>query len=428
MTTLDTKLIEKYHRLGPRYFTYPSPRFWQKSEKEQSKFIKNDGGNLSVYIHIPFCESFCSYCGCNIKVTKDHSNEKKILKEIKSELLQYSNSLHGNTLGELYLGGGTPTFLSPENLKTLIGQIFDFFPKSSDFVGTIEVDPRVTTTGHLDVLKECGFSKLQIGVQDTDSKTLKSVNRFIEKDQLFRFMGEAHARFNHIGIDLIYGLPNQTLEGLAATANDLKTINADSVSVYPLAHVPWLKGQGGCETPNAIDKTILGAFLSNTLFENNYSELGMGHFSKNDGELFSLLKEGKLQKNIMGYTKAMTTATLGLGVGSISEYQGAYFQNDRVLEKYRHLLKNGKPLARSHILTPMDKEIKNAMGKIMCGNRIEFSDLKAIFNETPQDQISEIYRGFIEDKILTTVGEGYTITKLGRSFLKPLCLTLDGHL
>ena len=438
--TIDTSLLNKYNVPVPRYTSYPTVPFWNegidvtqwKNIFQQQFTAANSKEGISLYLHLPFCESLCTYCGCNKKITGNHSVEEVYLQAIAKEWALYLDLMHEKpVIRELHLGGGTPTFFSPENLKKLLNIIFEKSIIHPGHEFSIEGHPNNTTIFHLQTLYNEGFRRVSYGVQDTDPEVQRIINRIQPVENVQRATDAARAvGFKSVNFDLIYGLPLQTLKSLQKTIEQTIALQPDRIAFYSYAHVPWTsRGQrlfDENDLPSAEDKMKLYQLGKKLLLENGYHDIGMDHFALATDDLYIAKLDGSLHRNFMGYTTQHTKLLLGLGVSSISDAGVAYAQNEKTLHDYYAAIeKNELPLRRGYFLTEEDVAFKQYILDISCKGKTFFKkEHLALLRKYSFAELEKLEA----DKLLQWNEEGVTVTALGNSFIRNICRAFDLHL
>jgi oxygen-independent coproporphyrinogen III oxidase len=437
MGAVTTDLFAKYDVPVPRYTSYPTVPEWRKTPSTDewthslTWAVDAPDATLSLYIHLPFCESLCTFCGCNTVITRDHGRAAPYIDLIFSELDAYLArvpALAARPVCQMHFGGGTPTFLSPEQLAGLVDGVFARLTRVADgFEGSVEADPRVTTPAHLEALRSRGFTRLSLGVQDFNPETQHLVNR-IQSEQLVRDLVE-HARahgYESINLDLIYGLPGQTLDSMRQTAEQVLRLNPDRLAVYSFARVPWIKPQQrkfkDDQVPAGAEKRALYEVIRGPLLEHGYTELGMDHFARPEDGLARAAASGTMHRNFQGYTERRTTALLGLGVSAISETPDCYHQNEKVITVYDRRVRQGEiPTLRGHRLSADDRRRRDKILSLMTTfhvvlDPVEVEDARAFLSPLLQDGIVELD------------GNDLRIPLHGRPFLRNVATLFDVHL
>jgi len=374
-------LLSKYNIPVPRYTSYPTVPFWNEGidverwkQIFREQFLKNNLQNgTSLYIHLPFCESLCTYCGCNKKITTNHSVEEEYIEAVIKEWKLY-RQLMGEPpiLREIHLGGGTPTFFSPYNLELLINSIVNRAVVHPDREFSIEGHPNNTTKDHLRALYSLGFRRISYGVQDNDPIVQRIINRIQPLENVRRATDEAReVGFKSINFDLIYGLPKQTLTSIEKTIQQTIELKPDRIAFYSYAHVPWTsRGQrlfDEHDLPSAQEKLELYLKGKELLTAAGYVDIGMDHFALPGDDLYKAWIDGTLHRNFMGYTKQRTSFLLGVGVSSISDVGVAFAQNKKTLhEYYESIEKNELPVFRGYFLNEEDIAFRKYILNIVC--------------------------------------------------------------
>ncbi len=437
---MNQTLIDKYNIPGPRYTSYPTVPFWQESEfstdKWESSVIRtfkesNASEGISIYIHLPFCESLCTFCACHKRITKQHSVETPYLETVLKEWDLYLDLFNGEVpiIKELHLGGGTPTFFSPENLRTLLEGIFKKAKIAENPEFSFEGHPNNTTEAHLRMLYDLGFRRCSFGVQDYDPTVQKAINRIqpyenVEKvTRLAREIG-----YTSISHDLVFGLPHQTWEKMNETILKTMTLKPDRIAFYSYAHVPWIKGVGQRgfdenDLPSGEEKRRLYENGKNLLENLGYIEVGMDHFSLEQDDLYQSLKSGEIHRNFMGYSSSKTQLMVGLGMSAISDSWYAFAQNDKTVESYQKRVEEGKlPVVKGHILTDEDLLVRQHILNLMC--RLETSWTQD--NYLPElENAKERLLEMQQDGLVDLSDNRIKITEKGRAFTRNVAMTLD---
>ncbi len=384
------QFIKKYNVPGPRYTSYPTVPFWKNDQLSENEWIESintnynffQSSNISVYIHLPFCESLCTFCGCHKRITKNHAVETPYLEAVLKEWSLYLEKLPFQpNIKELHFGGGTPTFFSAQNLRHLVEELFqakEVDPSSIEL--SFEAHPNNTTSEQLIELYDFGFRRLSLGIQDYNPEVQKAIHRIQSFEQVKK-VHEAARAIGYISIshDLVFGLPKQTLEAIIDTVNKTLELKPDRISLYSYAHVPWIKGNGQRgfdenDLPQSEVKRALYEKAKQLLEINGYKEIGMDHFALDHDDLAKAFQEKKLHRNFMGYTTKATSCMIGLGMSAISDSWFGFAQNDKSVEGYIALLEENKlPIFRGHLLSDLEVEIRGYILDLMCHFETEFS-------------------------------------------------------
>lgn len=434
-----TSLISKYNVAAPRYTSYPTVPFWENDAFNEVEWRKNvlarykqskDEG-ISIYIHLPYCESLCTYCGCNTRITKNHKVEDPYITSLLQEWKMYRELLGDENIliQEIHLGGGTPTFFQPENLKRLIEGILEGNSKTEDASFSFEAHPANTTREHLQALYDLGFKRLSLGVQDFDERVQFVINRYQTVQDVSRVMTEARAiGYDSINFDLIYGLPLQTRDSVKITIESSLKLSPDRISFYSYAHVPWIKpGQRRfteIDLPVGEEKLNLYKLGKAMIQEAGYEDVGMDHFSKKEDALYMAQASGLLHRNFMGYADRYTPLMIGLGVSSISDAWTAFGQNVKTVEEYHQCIAEGRlPVFKGHLLNEEDVIIRQYILDMMCRGTVSL---------LPQHELNARILERLEplefDNLIKVDGLHIAITELGKSFLRNVCMAFDERL
>ena len=437
---MSVSLIQKYNVPGPRYTSYPTVPYWDlntfDAAKWQQTYIEsfkesNQSEGISLYIHLPFCESLCTFCGCHKRITKRHEVESPYIKAVLKEWDLYCDTFPERPIiKELHLGGGTPTFFSPENLKYLIDGILSKADVAKEYEFSFEGHPNNTTRKHLQQLFDLGFKRVSFGVQDYSPKVQKAIHR----DQPFHNVAKVTFWAKEIGYtsishDLIYGLPFQTLEDVIDTIEKTKSLSPDRLAFYSYAHVPWIKGNGQRgfndeDLPKDDEKRQLYETGKNLLQEKGYLEIGMDHFALESDSMYKAFIDKKLHRNFMGYTSSKTQLMIGLGASSISDSWYGFAQNEKSIEDYyARLDKNEIPVVKGHVLTNEDLIIRKHILNLMCQFETSWEDESQYFSELPNTllQLQEM----VHDELLEIYEKKIIITKKGKAFVRNICMAFD---
>ncbi|MFA7084798.1 MAG: oxygen-independent coproporphyrinogen III oxidase [Arcobacteraceae bacterium] len=440
---IDFKQYEKYSKPGPRYTSYPTaPMFTEKfNEENLIDFFKAQDSSraISLYIHIPFCRSACYFCGCNVIFTSKEDKKVKYLEYLKKELILLKERLDTNrVVTQMHFGGGTPTYLSAEQLGEVIDLIKQTFPNFSDDAEiSCEVDPRYFTKEHMDVLKKGGCNRLSFGVQDINEKVQKEIHRIQPFETTQNVMQIAReAGITSVNIDLIYGLPFQTKETFKETLEKVITLNPDRLAVFNYAHVPWLM-----KTMRKFDETTFAPpsekleILKQTIeffTQNGYKMVGMDHFAKPEDELFKAIQKGELHRNFQGYTTKGGADLIGIGVTSIGNGVDYYVQNLKDLKEYEDAVDSGHlPVFKGYALS-LDDQIRQAVIMELMSNfslnipRVE-STFNIDFNAYFKDDLKELDE-FKEAQLISISDDKITVSQTGTMLIRNICMPFDAYL
>lgn len=435
-----TNLIHKYNIPGPRYTSYPTVPYWDidtfslkkwTSSIQRSFVESNEEEGISLYIHLPFCESMCTFCGCNKRITKRHDVEEPYINTVLKEWQLYLNIFKTKPkIKELHLGGGTPTFFSPDNLQYLINGIFSGVERAKDCELSFEGHPNNTTREHLQALYDVGFRRVSFGVQDYNETVQRAIHR-IQPFENVKYVTETAREigFTSVGHDIIFGLPFQTQEAVVHTILKTKELLPDRLAFYSYAHVPWQKGNGQrgfneSDLPSGEQKRKQYEVGKKLLSEVGYVEIGMDHFALKNDSLYQSMENQTLHRNFMGYTASKTHAMIGLGVSAISDSWYGFAQNVKGVEEYQHLVRESIiPVYRGHILTIEDQIIRKHILNLMCHFYTKWEDDHMYFKELPE--VLQNLKELEADQLLTINDSHISVTEKGRPFVRNICMAFD---
>jgi oxygen-independent coproporphyrinogen-3 oxidase len=430
-------LIKKYDVPIPRYTSYPTVPCWDTNNFSTSKWQRavervfdesNETKGISLYIHLPFCESLCTYCACNKRITKNHAVEETYSKAILAEWELY-RYIFGRrpVVRELHLGGGTPTFFKPENLKQLLQKILSNAIIHPQREFSFEGHPNNTTAEHLQVLYDIGFRRVSYGVQDLDHKVQKAIHRIQPFENLESVVATSRdIGYESISFDLVYGLPYQTIETISATFKRVIQLRPDRIAFYSYAHVPWvIPGQRGYEDadlPSDIGKRLLYETGCRFLKQEGYHNIGMDHFALPHDTLYNAMRTGRLHRNFMGYTTSNTDLLIGLGTSAISDAKYAYAQNLKQVENYEHCIQNNElPIFKGHVQTEEDTLLKACIINLACNGELKMECLQQVQDEQLLIELQVMQ----SEGILVPTLDGISITDTGKAFIRNICRVFD---
>lgn len=438
----DLSLVRKYSVPGPRYTSYPpATRFGSSAgEIDLEAALAEDNASserpLSLYVHLPFCESRCWYCGCNTVITRDQDRANPYLDYLAKELALLSPRLNpSRRVTQLHFGGGTPTFLAPVQLRRLGAMLRERFEFAADAEISVEIDPRRLSLAHIEALRDVGATRASLGVQDTNQEVQLAIHRHQPhalNEQAFAWL--RGAGFGSINVDLIYGLPLQTTESIRQTIADVLRLGPDRLSVFSYAHVPWLKpsqkifDQRG-HLPDAEAKLAMFATAHAELRSAGYVDIGLDHFARPDDELARAWTTGTLHRNFQGYSTRAGASLYGLGLSSISSTPDVYFQNFKTLADYRSALDAGHlPIERGLRLSAEDKRRRQIIMGVMCERRLDYAALSRAFGfdfaKTYAAEIASL--GDLEaDGIVSRSALGIEVTARGAPLLRIVAMRFD---
>ena len=436
-------LIQKYNIPGPRYTSYPTVPFWDAATFSKEKWIEsfkksfiksNEKEGISLYIHLPFCESLCTFCACHKHITKRHEVEEEYIQTVLKEWQLYVNLVDETPIvKELHLGGGTPTFFSKEQLQILMDGLFKVAKKHPEAEFSFEGHPNNTTKEQLQTLYNCGFERVSFGVQDYNLKVQVAIHRvqpFEAVEQVTKWAREIG--YTSVSHDLIFGLPHQTKENVIYSINKTKELQPDRISFYSYAHVPWVKGVGQRgfnedDLPKDEEKRHLYEIGKELFAELGYEEIGMDHFALKSDSLYKATINKTLHRNFMGYTSSKTQLMVGLGMSSISDSWYGFAQNVKTVKEYQQLVNKGEiPVFRGHILSEEDTVIRKHILNMMCHFKTSW--------DTKETQIKNIdthlalLKELEEDGLVQIEKTSLSIPEKARPFIRNICMAFDVHL
>jgi oxygen-independent coproporphyrinogen-3 oxidase len=436
-------LLHKYNVQGPRYTSYPpapsfaadvGPREYEQILEESNR----SGAPLSLYLHLPFCEKLCYFCGCTVVITgRNHSPAQRYLELMRREIAWLAERVDpSRPVIQMHWGGGTPTYFSPGALEELNGEIRSRFSFAPDAEVGVEVDPRVTTRAHLEALARVGFNRLSMGVQDFDPDVQKAVNRVQPYEDTRRLVEDARALgFESVNIDLIFGLPHQTAAGFRETVARVLEIAPDRLAVYSYANVPWMKKHQAVlepHLPGEREKFEIFSMALELFSDGGYEYIGMDHFARPDDELARARRDRTLWRNFQGYTTKAGTDLLGLGMSAIGSVADAFVQNEKALAPYENAIALGGPATtRGYRLTDDDRLRGHVIQSLLCHGVIDKEAVEKRFgidfDQTFADALERLET--CESDGLVELGpREIRATALGRIFLRNLAMPFDAHL
>lgn len=437
---MNQNLIQKYNIPGPRYTSYPTVPYWEADTIDQDSWKQsvirsfnesNSEEGISIYIHLPFCENLCTFCGCHKKITKRHTVESPYIEAVLNEWNSYVQLFDETPIiKELHLGGGTPTFFTPEHLEQLITGLFKSAKRAENQEFSFEAHPNNTTKEHLTTLYNLGFKRCSFGIQDYDPKVQKTINRIQSFEQVKLVTGWAReVGFTSISHDLIFGLPHQTLDNVKDTIRKTNKLIPDRLAFYSYAHVPWIKGNGQrgyneSDLPKNEVKRALYEEGKKMFSELGYAEIGMDHFALKTDSLYQSLENKKLHRNFMGYTASKTQLMIGLGMSAISDSWYAFAQNEKTVAKYQERANAGElPIFRGHLLTDEDRVIRQHILNIMCHFETSWKKPEAQFPELPD--CLEKLKEMESDELVIIHDDMLFVPEHARPFVRNICMAFD---
>jgi oxygen-independent coproporphyrinogen-3 oxidase len=433
-------LIQKYNIPGPRYTSYPTVPYWDSDSIDTAKWMQaversfsasNASEGISLYIHLPYCESLCTFCGCHKRITRRHDVELPYIEALLNEWRSY-RAVFSETprISELHLGGGTPTFFSPDNLARLVDGIMREATPAENHEFGFEAHPNSTSREHLDTLYRLGFRRCSFGVQDYDPLVQKTINR-IQPFERVRQVTEAarETGYTSISHDLVFGLPHQTLDNVADTIDKTGLLRPDRLAFYSYAHVPWIKGTGQRgfsedDLPRDEAKRALYEAGKRRFSELGYEEIGMDHFALESDSLYQAMQNRTLHRNFMGYTASKTRLMVGLGMSAIGDSWEAFAQNEKTVPEYEARANRGElPVFRGHLLTDEDRIVRRHILDIMCHFETGWADDESRFPELEAclDRLEEMRA----DGLLQLEEHRLVVPEIARPFVRNICMAFD---
>lgn len=432
-----TSLFAKYDVPAPRYTSYPTVPFWTEVPtteqwlNELTRAFQNEETAWSLYFHLPFCESLCTFCACNTVITRDHRREEDYVELLAKEWALYLTrvpELRARPLAGVHLGGGTPTFFSAQNLERILKPVLsDTRIAAQGFEASVEVHPGHTTRAQLATLRELGFTRLSIGVQDFDPEVQRIVNRHQPYEvtqsctETARDLG-----YTSVNYDLIYGLPRQTREGFAATVEKTIELRPDRIALYSFALVPWIKpaqrSYSDEDIPKAGEKRALYEMARQALVSAGYVEIGMDHFALPHDGMARAQRRGVLHRNFQGYTERRTQVLLGLGVSAISETATCFHQNEKAFPVYQRRVQQGEiPTFRGHLLSAEDQRVREQILRFMTNFEVDLQPEQ-------RDDAKVFLSSLLDDGLVELRNEKLSLTERGKPFLRNACMFFDYRL
>jgi oxygen-independent coproporphyrinogen-3 oxidase len=449
MFEIDLKKFKKYDKPGPRYTSYPTaPQFNESFTNEDyvDEIVKTNYGenlpDLSLYFHIPYCDTLCFFCGCNMLITRNRERIQEYIKYVQKEIdLLRTYLLPDRKVAQHHWGGGTPTHLNPDEINLLasyISKSFEFKESASGgSENSCEIDPRELTKAHLEALRNNGFNRISMGVQDFNEKVQKAVNRIQPEDitrQAVEWMRELG--YQSLNLDLIYGLPFQTAKSFADTVDKIIDISPDRIALFNYAHVPWMKKhmalihEKDLPTPE-VKLEILKSSIEQ-LTDAGYVFIGMDHFAKPDDELSLALKERNLYRNFQGYSTNAGTDLYAMGITSISQLKNIYAQNYKTEKEYYKSLDDGIiPTAKGYRLTEDDHIRHDVIMRLMCNFELDFKSVEDTFNIDFKEYFKwglSNLKEMEEDKLIIMNDDGIIVKDMGRLLIRNIAMNFDGYI
>ncbi|HET9668912.1 MAG TPA: oxygen-independent coproporphyrinogen III oxidase [Casimicrobiaceae bacterium] len=441
----DSRLVRKYDGHGPRYTSYPTADRFDTGfgaadyvAAIQTRNACSASRPLSLYVHLPFCNTICYYCACNKIVTRNRAHAARYLDHLEREIAQVASLVEGEPrVTQLHWGGGTPTFLAHDEMRRLMEALRRPFAFDHDAEISIEVDPRKVEHGTVAFLADLGFNRMSIGVQDFDPVVQIAVNRVQSEAQTRSVIDEARAaRFGSINIDLIYGLPRQTVAGFATTLDKVIAAAPDRIALYSYAHVPQLfKSQrriAAADLPAPEAKLDILAHAIARLTAAGYVYIGMDHFARPDDELAVAQREHRLHRNFQGYSTRAECDLLGFGVSAIGKVGDAYVQNVKTLDAYyERVAASALPVLRGRTLDREDLLRRDVIQRLMCDFALRFADVERAhavrFAEHFEAELAAL-RSLADDGIVEIDRDSLVVTPVGRLLVRVVAMVFDAYL
>jgi oxygen-independent coproporphyrinogen III oxidase len=439
---ISDEFLEKYNRPGPRYTSYPTAPVWKDDfgpDDLEKSFAAAEGRAtpVSLYMHIPFCESLCLFCACNVSIQKDKNVAIPYLDALKCEIDHVGKRVSKRRpVIQFHWGGGTPTYLTPAQMEDLFGFTRERFSFARDAEIGIEIDPRVTSHTHLETLRSLGFNRLSMGIQDFEPRVQKTIHR-VQPYEMTRdaILSARELGFESLNVDLIYGLPYQTADSFRAAVEQVLTLSPDRVAMFSYAHVPWLKKQQGSfavHLPEGMEKfRIFRAGLEGFLAA-GYIYIGMDHFARPTDELAVAQQNRTLHRNFQGYTTKAGADLYGMGVSAISSIGDTYAQNRREVPAYEtRVAERGIATMRGYTLSDDDRIRRSVIGRLLCHAVISKSEVTGEFGidfDTYFGPELERLKEPGADGLVTLTNGEIAVTPLGRIFIRNVAMTFDRYL
>ncbi len=438
------EMIQRYNRPGPRYTSYPTVPVWKEGEfaDDYAASLHKEGQNeqpLSLYVHIPFCQQLCTFCGCNKYITNNQNIVEKYLTALELEIAGVAERLgQRKELAQIHFGGGTPTFLNPEQLSRVVEMIVSRFDALEDCEWAFEANPRVTTTKQLEVLYELGFRRVSFGVQDLDPAIQRAINRNQTAEQSWETLETARSLgYKSINLDLVYGLPLQTQHGFRKTLEEVNKMRPDRLAVYSFAYLPGMfktheRAIKEKDLPTPEEKINIYLEAINFFAEAGYVMIGMDHYALPEDELAQALKNRTLHRNFMGYTTLHNMAQIGVGVSAISDFGDSYWQNPKELDQYMEETVNNKLIPRRGLLLEKEDQLRRkVIETLMCHGEITIQDFEFLYELDFRQHFAEAWtqlEKFEEEGLVKLSPNKIVLTPLGMLFTRNLAMPFDRHL
>lgn len=433
-------LLQKYDVPAPRYTSYPTVPYWDYSTLDESTWqqqvaetFTKEQSEISLYMHLPFCESLCTFCACNKRITKNHGVEEPYIQTLLKEWELYLKMFPGKpVIREIHLGGGTPTFFSPSNLWQLINQITGSAIIANEHAFSFEAHPGNTTELHLQALSGEGFNRISVGVQDFDPVVQQAINRVQSFQKTKEVIDKARRMgYSSVNVDLVYGLPHQTAGSVDNTIGKILQLMPDRIAYYSYAHVPWKskvqRRYTDADLPSAAEKLAMYQLGKEMLVAAGYIAIGMDHFALPGDPILIASEQKTLNRNFMGYTTTNSKLIVGLGASAISDGWGAFAQNEKNVEVYEAMVHEGRlPIVNGHLLTEDDLVVRRYILDLMCRHEVLLN--YPCSDPTWLPDVKDRLQPLVEDGLVQVEDEKVTVTDAGRLFVRNICAAFDARL
>jgi oxygen-independent coproporphyrinogen III oxidase len=445
MTTiqLDPATLARYDKPGPRYTSYPTAvefnEYFTAADYASRLRLLGPEQCISLYMHLPFCQERCDFCGCYVVATRKREVGARYLQYLEEEMKLVRSHLPARpAVIQYHWGGGTPTYFDPDQLRQLNETVRKYFAILPDAERAIEIDPRVTTREHIDLLAELGFNRLSMGVQDFDPEVQRAIGRHQTEDQTRSLYDYCRDKgFKSINIDLVYGLPAQTPDSFSRTLASVLMLRPNRLALYSYAHVPWVRGnQKRIDTdllPNRDEKLEIFARAARSFSTSGYRQIGMDHFALPEDELSQALDSGSLHRNFMGYTVHRTPNMIGLGLSAIGEVYNAYAQNVKKISDYYAAIDAGNlPIEKGYSLNRDDRIRRHVITTLMCNGHLSFAEVDRTFgirfSDYFQQELVDLSGDTVGSDLLEISTSGLQATPLGQIFIRNISMVFDRYL
>ena len=441
---VDLNLVRKYDRLGPRYTSYPTAPHFTDSfqlpgwEVHIANNNVSGGRPLSLYFHFPFCDTLCWFCACTVVISRGREPIDKYVGYLFREIDLYASRIHPDReVVQIHFGGGTPTHLTPEQIRAVGRKIHERFNVAADAEISCEMDPRGLTLEHLEALRDAGFNRASLGVQDFNPEVQQAVNRIHDEETIARVLANIrNTGFQSINLDLIYGLPHQTPASFAETIQSVLTLDPDRLAVFSYAHVPWMKPHQKLiqqeHLPEPEEKLQMLKQIVETLTGSGYEYIGMDHFAKENDELTIAQRSGTLQRNFQGYSTRAGADIYGLGMSSISQLPRSYAQHSKDLNDYYEAIDADRlPVVKGVVVTDDDDLRRTVIMRLMCDMALDFDALSTTLEVDLRSYLAdeiEALSPFEEDGLIEMTPVGFRILEAGRLLVRNIAMVFDTYL